>query len=124
MREHDRAGERPLRRAHAELIRERLAERHCTRCHAAADYADVRHTALFWWLVVARMVWVNEAGIPFAEQRAIVGHLAGRQGADAAGAALEYGSVAAPLLLVAGLFRGGRRWRRRQRTKEGSENAD
>jgi hypothetical protein len=55
---------------------ERLTEQHCTLCHTAENYTAKRHTWLGWRLVVARMVWLNDAPIAFDAQGIIANHLA------------------------------------------------
>jgi hypothetical protein len=67
--------ERQAREA-ARPLSERLAEHHCTACHTAENYATKGHTWLGWRLVVARMVWLNDAAIPFDDRGLIADHLA------------------------------------------------
>lgn len=55
---------------------ERLTERHCTACHGDENYTGKGHTWLVWRLVVARMVWLNDAPIPFGVRGLIADHLA------------------------------------------------
>ncbi|CAA7616384.1 hypothetical protein [Magnetospirillum sp. SS-4] len=88
---------------------ERLTGQACTQCHAAENYTANRHTWLVWRLVVARMVWLNEADIPPDAQALIASHLAASHPASPGEAFVEYGVPVASVLIVAGLIWGGRK---------------
>jgi hypothetical protein len=103
----------------------RLLEQRCTPCHAATDYAERRHTWLYWRLLVARMVWLNEAVIPAEEQGVIAGHLAATQPAGRMERLIEYGGPAGIIALLAALIWSGRRlWQRHRQQPRGGSNAD
>jgi hypothetical protein len=80
---------------------ERLTEQHCTRCHPAENYTAKGHTWLVWRMVVARMVWLNEAEIPLEVQSVITTHLAAAYPASSVTILAEYGFPSAVLALLA-----------------------
>lgn len=90
--------------AQARPLAERLLEQRCTRCHPADHYLMARHTPLGWHAVLTRMRWLNDAAVPWSEQRVIVRHLAEIRPADAPTAAAEYlyaaGTMGLPALLA------------------------
>ncbi|MDO8934079.1 MAG: hypothetical protein Q7U97_16935 [Rhodocyclaceae bacterium] len=96
---------------------ERLTRQQCTLCHSAENYAAKRHTWLYWRLVVARMVWLNDAPIARDAQNVIAGHLAMTYSAHPQERLVEYGLPVAELTLAAGMVWAGQRlvagWRRR-----------
>jgi hypothetical protein len=83
-------------RRDAKPYAEKLAERSCTRCHAADYYLGRRHTWLGWTLVTLRMKYLNGADfISETERREIVAYLASSLGAGVDEAVNEYGIAAA-----------------------------
>ena len=89
---------------------ERLTGQKCTLCHPADNYTTKHHTWLYWRLVVARMVWLNEAPIAVDEQSVIASHLATAYPARGEEVVTEYGFPAAALVLVGGIAWIGRRF--------------
>lgn len=99
---------------------ERLTEQRCTVCHPAGNYAAKRHTRLYWRLVVARMVWINEAPVAADERAAIADHLATAYPAAMEEQLAEYGLPLMTLAMLAGTARIGRRlWTRHRARIEG-----
>lgn len=98
---------------------ERLTEQRCTICHPAGNYTAKRHTWFYWRLVVARMVWINEAPVAADERAAIADHLATAYPAAIGEQLVEYGLPPMLLALAAGAVGIGRRlWlRHRARTQ-------
>lgn len=95
---------------------ERLAKRQCTVCHKATNFSTQRHTWIAWRMVVARMVWINGAGIDLESQGIIAGYLADTYPAGPEERVVEHGLPAVLLALMALLAWAGRRvlaWRRR-----------
>jgi hypothetical protein len=93
---------------------ERLTKQKCTLCHPADNYTTKHHTWLTWRLVVARMVWLNEAPIAMDEQSVITGHLAAAYPARGEEIVTEYGLPVAALVLLGGIaWRGRRFWKGR-----------
>lgn len=72
---------------------ERLTRQHCTVRHPADNYSSKHHTWLTWRLIVARMVWLNEAPIPPEAQALIADHLAATYPARGEERVVEYGSA-------------------------------
>ncbi len=89
---------------------ERLTRQKCTLCHPSDNYTTKHHTWFTWRLVVARMVWLNEAPIAMDEQSVIVGHLAAAYPARGEEIVTEYGLPAAALVLLGGIAWIGRRF--------------
>lgn len=77
---------------------ERLTEQHCTICHTAENYASTSHTWIGWRLVVARMVWLNDAPIPFDAQGIIADYLAEAHAARREDQLIEFAYVAMALI--------------------------
>lgn len=94
---------------------ERLTEQQCTRCHPADNYTTKHHTRLYWRLVVARMVWLNEAAIPPEAQGIIADHLAATYPARGEEIITEYGLPAVALALLGSVAWIGRRYLRKGR---------
>lgn len=103
-----------LAREAARPYPERLTEQQCTLCHPAENYTSKHHTWLYWRLVIARMVWLNDAPIPADVQAIIANHLAAAHPARGEDIITEYGIPAAVLTLLAGMAWTGRRlWKGR-----------
>lgn len=100
---------------------ERLTEQRCTACHPAGNYAAKRHTRLYWRLVVARMVWINEAPVAADERAVIADHLATAYPAAMDEQFAEYGLPLMTLAMLAGAARIGRRLWTRHRVRTGGE---
>lgn len=79
---------------------ERLTEEQCTRCHGADNYTTKAHTWLAWRLVVARMVWLNDAPIPFEAQGLIADHLARAYPAAPGNEVVEFAYALAAILPI------------------------
>lgn len=93
---------------------ERLTAQRCTLCHPADNFTTKHHTLLYWRLVVARMVWLNQAPIALEEQSVIASHLAATYPARGEEIVTEYGLPAAALALLGGIAWIGRRfWKER-----------
>lgn len=93
---------------------ERLTEQQCTLCHPAENYTSKHHTWLYWRLVVARMVWLNEAPVTPEAQTTIVAHLAKTYPARGEEIVTEYGLPAIMLALLSGTAWAARRlWKGR-----------
>jgi regulator of protease activity HflC (stomatin/prohibitin superfamily) len=88
---------------------ERLTQQQCSLCHSAENYTTQHHTWLYWRLIVARMVWLNEAPIAPADQALIVTYLAATYPARGEDIMIEYGLPVLTLVFVPGLAWGGRR---------------
>ncbi|WIM06404.1 MAG: hypothetical protein OHM77_03710 [Candidatus Nitricoxidivorans perseverans] len=94
---------------------ERLTEQRCTLCHPAENYTSKHHTWLYWRLVVARMVWLNEAPIAEGSQAVIAAHLAEVYPARGEEIVIEYGLPAIALAMLSGAAWAGRRfWKGRK----------
>jgi hypothetical protein len=107
-------------RAAARPYGERLTEQRCTVCHAAGNYTAKRHTWLYWRLVVARMVWINEAPVAPAERVIIADHLAAVYPAAMDEQTAEYGLPLMTFGMLAGAAWVGRRvWARHLTRIEG-----
>lgn len=80
---------------------ERLTKRQCTVCHEASNFSPWRHTWFVWRMVVARMVWINDAAIDAESQGIIAGYLADTYPAGPEERIVEYGLPVALLALLA-----------------------
>lgn len=81
---------------------ERLTRQQCTLCHPAENYTSKHHTWLYWRLVIARMVWLNDAPITPEAQATIATHLATAYPARGEEIITEYGLPAIALALLSG----------------------
>ncbi|WP_231363040.1 MULTISPECIES: hypothetical protein [Thioalkalivibrio] len=94
-----------------------LVEQRCLNCHGERTLSEAGFGRLGWHATVTRMNWVNGAGVGFGERGPIVDYLSEQSEPSMARVIGEW-VVAA--LLAAGaafvLWRGIRRWRRRQPT--------
>lgn len=95
-------------RRRARPFGERMFESRCQACHGTTALADIRMHGLDWYLTIWRMRLVNGAVLSHDEQRAIVGHLATRQGAVlwTSTSGLAIGAGIGLLSLLAFLYRG------------------
>lgn len=90
----------------------KLTEARCTLCHTAGNFENTGHAWPGWVAVVLRMKYFNQAPLAWNDMWIISHHLSRTRPADAASAAIEWGSLVLVPIFIAGTIA----WRRRRKS--------
>lgn len=91
---------------------ERLTRDRCTKCHPAEHYSHKSHSPLFWYLIVQRMVYLNDAKLTPEEQPVITAYLSATHPAGTLRSVVELVSLVVLLVAILGALIAVRRLRR------------
>lgn len=97
----------------ARPLPERLTRDRCTKCHPAEHYARKSHSPLFWYLIVQRMVYLNDARLAPDEQPVITAYLSETYPAGILRSVVELVSLVALLVAILGTLIAVRRLTRK-----------